>query len=151
ALSGTGLLYPPHWAFLLVRAQTALWIIMAVNLTIGGVGAFALARVLGVSRSAGLCGALVFPLGNSTVDVMTWSPMVSGPYVWIPLALYCCERILRAPSIRKGIALALVLTAALLPSFPQPVLLCCQLIAMRVVWEFATRRVAQPFTVVLAV
>src|SRR5213075_1249268 len=80
-----------------------------------------------------------------------WSPMVASPYVWLPMALYCCESILRAPTMRKGAALAVVLSLALLPGFPQPVLLSCQLIALRVAWEFVTSRVAQPLTAVVAV
>ena len=143
-ISSTGLLYPPYWLFLLLDAQHAHWVVTLINLTIAGVGAFALGRTLGVSRGAALCGAIAFELGNATLDVNTWSPMLGGPYVWLPAALCCCERILRAPSLRMGAALALVLTFAFLPGFPQIVLFTYQLIALRVAWEFATHRVARP-------
>jgi hypothetical protein len=148
-ISSTGLLYPPYWLFLLLDPQHAHWAVTLINLTIAGVGAFALGRTLGVSRGAALCGAIAFELGNATLDVNTWSPMVGSPYVWLPAALCCCERILRGPSLRMSAALAIVLAFALLPGFPQIVLFAYQLIALRVGWEFATRRVPRPWATVL--
>jgi hypothetical protein len=113
---------------------------MIINLAIGGISAYALCRELGVSRPAALCGALSFQLGTAALNLTTWTPMVAAPYVWLPAALLFCERILRRPSVNDGLALGATLAIALLPGFPQTVFFACQLIALRVLWEFATRR-----------
>lgn len=151
AISTTALLYPTTWFFWFLDPNTALRAVTLFNLTVGGIGAYGLGRELGVRPAAALCGALSFELGNATLDMSTWSPMVGSPYVWLPAALWCCERSLRAPSVRSGIALALTLTMALLTGFPQPILLGYQLIALRVAWELVTRRAQRPAAMLIAV
>lgn len=151
AMSTTALLYPTTWFFWVLDPDTALRAVTVFNLTVGGIGAYGLGRELGARPVAALCGALSFELGNATLDMTTWSPMVGSPYVWLPAALWCCERSLRAPSVRSGIGLALTLTMALLTGFPQPVLLGYQLIALRVAWELITRRAQRPAAILAAV
>jgi hypothetical protein len=144
AISGTGLLYPLNWFFFVLNPTYALLVVTWLNLAIGGVGAFLLCRELGVSRIAALCGALTFQLGNASLDINSWSPMYGSPFAWMPVALWCCERILREPSTRMGLGLAIALTLALLQGSPQIVFYTYQLIALRVAWEAVTRRVANP-------
>lgn len=148
-ISSSGVLYPANLSFLFLGADQALRAVTIFNLTVAGVSAYALGRELGVGRTAAVAGALAFELGNATLDLNTWSPMVGGPYVWLPAAMLFCERILRAPSLRRAVALAVVLCLALLPGFPQPVVYAYQLIALRALWEFATRRVSRPMMTLL--
>src|SRR5262245_1020961 len=151
AISGTGPLYPLNWFFFFLSSTYALYAVTALNLAIGGVGAFALGREIGVSRVAAVCGAITFQLGNASLDVNSWSPMYGSPYAWMPVALWCCERILREPSTRKGWALALAMTLALLPGSPQILLYTYQLIALRVVWELMTSRTARSLATLRAI
>ena len=79
-----------------------------------------------------------------TVNRVTgWSPMHSGPWAWVPWALYCCERLLRAPTRGGVVALATVLALALLPGWVLLVTLAYQLIVLRVVWDVLTRARAE--------
>jgi hypothetical protein len=139
-ISSTGILYPASFFFLLLGGDHALYAVTVFNLAVAGVGLYLLARELGLSRAAAVCGAAAFELGNATLDNNTWTPLVGGAYVWMPAAMLCCERILRTPSLRTGAALAIVLSIAMLPGFPQPVVYCYQLIALRSAWEFVSRR-----------
>ena len=49
--------------------------------------------------------------------------------------MWCCERLVKAPSLRRALLLGLVLAVALLPGHPQFVLFICQLVALRLVVE----------------
>jgi hypothetical protein len=144
-----GLLYPANLFFLLLDPDRALRAVLFFNLAVGGLSAYFLCRTLGLAQAAAVGGALAFELGNATAFVTMWAPQAAGPYAWFPAAMLCCERILREPSVRGGIALGAVLAVALLAGFPQTVLFAYQLIALRVVWELATRRVRRPGSVVL--
>jgi len=146
-----GLLYPANVLFLLLDPDWALRGVLLFNLLVAGVSAFLLMKELGLTTVAAVGGALAFELGNATAFMTVWTPQTGGPYAWLPAAMLCCERILRGPSLRRGIALGLVLTLALLPGFPQTVLFIYQLVVLRVVWEFATRRVTRPASVVLTI
>jgi len=139
-ISSTGILYPLNALFLLLDADLALRGVIVLNLVVAGVGAYLLCRELGTGRLAAAAGAMAFELGCSTLNVSTWTPFVSGPYVWLPLALLFCERCLRHPSPPNGIGLAVILAIALLPGFPQTVVFAYQLIALRVAWEIVMRR-----------
>jgi hypothetical protein len=142
-----GLLYPANLLFLLLDSDLALRGVMFFNLTVAGVSAYFLCRTLGLAPAAAVGGALAFELGNASTFMTLWSPQAGGPYAWFPAAMLCCERILRAPSVRRAVALGIVLSLALLPGFPQTVLFAYQLIVLRVVWEVATRRVHRPASV----
>ena len=98
-ISSTGFLYPANVLFLILPPLQALRAVTVFNFTVAGLGMYALARELGAGRAAALCGALAFQLGSATIDLSTWGPQMSGPYVWMPVALLFCERLLRAPSL----------------------------------------------------
>ena len=135
----TGALYPPFLFFLVLGGDHALYALLVFNLAVGSVGAYLLCRELGVGTIAALCGGLAFGFSNAGADVITYTPLVSGPYAWMPAAILCCERILKAPTLRRGIALGVVLTLALLPGHPQPLLYIYQLIALYVAFAVAVR------------
>jgi hypothetical protein len=98
-----------------------------------------------------LCGAVAFELGNAMTDMTVWVPIISGAYAWMPAALLFCERLLRAPTRRDAVAFGIALALACLAGFPQIVLYTCQLIALRVLWGLASRRVARPVAAVGAI
>ena len=144
AFSITGLLYPVNWVFAILSREPALLTSMTVNLAIGGLGAWWLGREMGLSRPAALAGGLAFAYGCGALLLAAWSPMHIGPYVWMPVALAATERLLHAPSPRRGALLGLVLTLQLLPGFPQTSFFTYQVVALRVLWELLTARVSRP-------
>jgi hypothetical protein len=143
-IGSTATLYPPHWLFLWLDADVALRAVVVFHLVVAGVGAFALCRELGASLAAAIAGAIAFELGNATLAVTAWMPIVAAPYVWMPFAMLYCERILRAPSLGVAIRLGFVLAVSLLAGFPQTVLFTAQLIGLRFVWELISRRLEHP-------
>ena len=143
-ISQTGLLYPPYLVFLLFEPERALTALLWLHLVIGGVGTYWLGRHLGVRPIAALAGALAFEMGNAMIGLTISSPTHAAPYVWMPAALLCCERLLQRPDGRRAAALAVVLAIAILPGMPQTVFFIYQVIALRVVWEFATGSVQRP-------
>lgn len=131
----TGLLHPLNFLFLVLAPQTALRGVLFGNLVIGGLGSYGLGRELGVSRAAALGGALAFVLGSSTYHVTLWMPTVQAPYVLLPVAMWCCERLVKIPDLHRSLLLGLVLGVALLPGHPQFVLFICQMLALRLMWS----------------
>jgi hypothetical protein len=136
----TGILYPPSAFFLLFEPDRALHALLFTNMAIGALGAYVLGRELGVGRIAALAGGLAFAFSHAAIDLISFTPIVSGPYAWLPWALALCERILRAPSARAAIGLGVVLTLALLPGHPQGLVYTYQVIALRILWEMLVRR-----------
>jgi hypothetical protein len=142
-IGSTGVLSPTNLFALFLSTDNALSAVTVMNLTIAGVSAYALARELGIGRIGALCGALAFELGNTSIDLNTWVPMNGGAYVWLPAMMLGCERVLRAPSLRRGLQLAAIVALALLPGSPQPVLYAYQLIALRLLWVIGGREVVR--------
>jgi hypothetical protein len=136
AISTVGLLYPANVLFLLLPPSTALRGVLFANLVVGGLGSWALARELGLDTEATLAGTLAFMLGGTTVGLTVWTPTVQGAYVWMPVALLFCERLVRRGQLRDGLWLGLALAMALLPGHPQFTLFTCELVCLRLVWSF---------------
>src|SRR6185369_12843663 len=134
-ITETGLFYPANVLFLFLPPETALRGVLFVNLVVGGLGAYALAREIGVSRLAALGAALAFMLGSAGLCLTTWMPTVQAPFVWMPVAMLYCERLAKAPTLRSALLLGMALAAGLLPGHPQFVLFTCQLVALRVLWS----------------
>lgn len=140
-----GLLYPPHLAFAVLEANTAVHVVLILNMLLGAVGMFLLTRELGLGWVAAVGGALAFELGDPMAQLTGWSPTHSGPWTWLPWALLLCERVLRAPSRRGVVGLAVVLTLALLPGWVLIAALTYQLIALRVGWALVTAPRERPW------
>ena len=134
ATTGTALLYPLNAFFLVFPPQLALRLLLFCNLFIGGAGVYALARELHASRPAAIGGGLAFVLGPSAYNLTTWEPTISIPYMWMPWAMWCCERLLKGPTLRDALLLGSVLGISLVAGHPQFVFFSCQLIALRVAW-----------------
>lgn len=139
-VSQTGLLYPPYLAFLLFDPGLALDVVVFLHLVIAGVGSYLLGRSLGLGTVASLATALTFEMGNAMIALSISSPTHAAPYAWLPIVLWCTERLLHAPSNRRGAGLAVALTLAILPGMPQVIYFTYQLIALRVGFELLTRR-----------
>lgn len=138
-IATTGLYYPLNVLFLALEPQTALRGLLLANLAIGGLGVYGLGRQLGMSGMAALGAALAFILGNSAYHVTKWTPTVQAPYVWMPVAMLYCERLVKAPTLRSAVLLGGALAIALLPGHPQFVAFTCQLIALRLLWALFDR------------
>lgn len=151
ANSLTAMLYPPNALFAVLGLDIGLRAVAIVNLYIGGFGAYLLARELRLDRGPALVAGLAFTLGNSALLLVKWSPMHIAPYVWFPWAMLYCERLLRAPGRGDLAGLAVVLTLALLPGFPQTVLFIYLLIGMRVLWALAARECSHPRSSISAI
>jgi hypothetical protein len=136
----TALLYPPNLLGLVVGAPAWLWGQAIFHLGVAGLGSYALGRQLGLGRSAALGGALAFELSGIVVGLASWSPLIVAAYVWLPAALACQERILRAPAATWAVGLGGILTLQLLAGFPQVAGFTYQVLALRVVWELLVRR-----------
>ena len=135
AITETGLLYPFNALFLVASPQIALRALLFTNLVIGGLGAYCLLRELGSSAVGAVGGALTFMLGTAAYNLTTWMPTIQAPYMWMPVAMLYCERLIKAPRLAEALLLGLVLAVGLLPGHPQFVLFTCQLIALRVLWS----------------
>jgi hypothetical protein len=146
-----GLLYPPHLLFLVLEPNAAVHAVLILNMVIGGVGMLLLTRELGLGWVAALGGAVVFELGDPMAQLTGWSPMQNGPWAWVPWALLLCERLLKEPTRRRVVALAVVLALELLPGWVLITALTYQLIALRVAWELLTGARPRPWRSALAI
>jgi hypothetical protein len=144
AISQTGLLYPVNFLFFILDREPALLASVFLHLGVAGAGTFLLCRALGAGAPAALCAALTFQLAGSTVQLATWTPIHIGTYSWLPVALWRTEHLVRHPTFRQSVLLALVLTLQLLPGFPQIVFFTYQLIAARIAWSLLTREAHRP-------
>jgi len=135
-----GFLNPVNAVFWIFAREPAVLLCIVLNLSIGGAGTFALGRAIGLVPIAALCGALAFQLGWAVTNLATWSPTHIGTLVWLPVVMWRCERLVRAPSMRQGILMGLALTAQLLAGFPQIVVFTYQLVALRIGWALVLRQ-----------
>lgn len=134
ALSQTGLLYPPHWLFLVLAPGRALSAVIILNHVIAGVGMFLLGRRLGASAGAAVGGMLALQVGTTLPVFSTMSLPYLGAYAWLPAAALATERLLAEPRGRRAVALALVLAVQWLAGAPQVWLLTVQLLGFRLLW-----------------
>jgi hypothetical protein len=84
------LILPTDWAFMLLRTS---------NYFIAGLGAYALARVLGVGRVAGAYAGLSFALGSFMVGHLDHGNILRSA-AWLPALLCCGELALRTTGRR---------------------------------------------------
>jgi len=139
AITLVAALYPLHWVMPSLGIDQAMVVLFGLHLLIGGAGAYALGRVLRLRRAAALCGALTFQLGWTTLFLGYWSPMTLAVYAWLPGALAATELLLRGATARRVALLAALLGLQWLAGYPQVSVFTYQLIALRAVWEVATR------------
>src|SRR5215813_10058657 len=119
AMSQVGLLYPVNVVFALLAREPALLASALINLSIAGVGTLLLARALGMAVVPALCAALALELGWVAGWLASWSPIHLSSFAWMPVALWRAERLIDRPTVRRAIALAVVLTIQAMPGFFQ--------------------------------
>ncbi|MHC4986839.1 MAG: hypothetical protein ACYTFO_11905, partial [Planctomycetota bacterium] len=136
----TALLYPVNTLFLSGDLDLWLYSQAVFHLSLAGIGIYLLCRELGLERTPAFCGALAFQLGGVCRTAVVWSPAVLGPYAWLPLAMFLCERILRTPRPALGVGLGAILTLQMLAGLPLVLIFTYQLIALRLFWEMVSRR-----------
>jgi len=140
-----GFLYPLHLLFLVLEPSVALHVILIVSMLVGGLGAFALGQEWGLGLPAALGAALAFELGHPMSEFVGWSPMITGPLVWVPWVLLAFERLLAAPSRRRCALLAILLAVQLLPGNVLVNALTYQVIALRLAWEMLFGGAGRPW------
>lgn len=146
-----GLLYPFHLLFLVLDANTAVHVVLIINMALGAIGMLLLGRELGLGWLGAFAGALAFELGDPMAQLTSWSPMHNGPWVWLPWVLLFVERLLRAPTRRDVVGLTVAIALEILPGFVLITAFTYQLIAFRVAWELLRRRDTQAVRSALAV
>ena len=104
----------------MLAPEAGLRAVLFTNLVIGGLGAYALGREVGASPIGAGAGALAFVLGSAAYALTTWMPTVQAPYVWMPAAMLCCERLLKAPSLPVALLLG-VCTGGRTVTRPSPI------------------------------
>lgn len=114
----TAMLYPPNWLFWLLPTQYALTIVVLLQFSIAGVGAFLYARSLQLSRLAAFVGALTFMFNGFLVVRIVHLSIMSGAAL-IPLVFWGMERLLQRGSIRRFVMAAVVVGVQALTGHPQ--------------------------------
>ncbi len=113
----SGVFFPPNLIFFLTDSPHA-WVVAAIlKLFIAGVGAFLLARVLGLGRLGRWFAGLCFPFSGFTIVWLCY-PM-GGVAVWLPLVLWLVELIAERPDRKRVAWLGLVIGLVLLGGHPE--------------------------------
>jgi hypothetical protein len=89
-------LFPLHLVFAALPVQLGLVLLPWLRLVIGGVGAFAFARLLGTSERGSLLAAVAFPL-SGVVTSWVLFPMANC-HALIPWVLWSTEKLARRPA-----------------------------------------------------
>lgn len=137
---GVALFYPTTLLYLFVDIDLAVYLEVAINFAICGVGMYFLCRELRLAPLASVAGAAALQLGGIGTGLAGWTSLIFGAFAWIPITLLFCERLLRSPTLPASLGLGTALGVQILAGFPQTSQFTIQLIALRVLWEFASLR-----------
>jgi len=138
-----GLLYPLTLPMFVLDRDHALAVNVIAHLCIAGGGVFLLARALGLSTLAALCGGLALEFAGAVLILAGWGPILIGTYAWMPVAAWRAERLVQEPTRRNAVWLGLVLTLQLLAGLPQTLFFTYQLVALRLAWALLMRETRQ--------
>jgi hypothetical protein len=116
-----GWLFPLNWPALLFGVAPMWGWIALAKLLIAGLGAFALARALGVGRPGALAGGAVYMLSAPLMVWLQW-PLATG-FALLPWLLLATECAARSPGRRAVAGVAAVVGLSLLGGHPETVLL----------------------------
>lgn len=120
-----GALYPLNWLLYgLLPTTTALTLSIVLHYVIAGTGLFLLARVLRLSRSAALIGALSWALGGFCIAHLSHVSILTT-VAWLPWMLWLTRMLFERPdaAVRASLGLALVVGLQFLAGHPQMALL----------------------------
>ena len=90
----TAAFYPPNVLFLLMPAERAFGWSLALHVALAGLGAYALARLLGLRRLSALVAGLAYGAGGYITAHWVFPSMVYAA-VWLPLMLALTTRLMR--------------------------------------------------------
>jgi len=117
ATTQVGVFYPGNWLWLVLPADQALVILMAVECSVGGFFAYGLFRVWGNDRFAAVLGAVLFVFA-CLLGLAFWPPALAT-LTWLPWILLCIEKLVRQVSWRWSAGLAVGVAMQALAGFPQ--------------------------------
>ncbi len=125
ANANTQVLYPPTWLLLLLPPATYYSVYVLLHLVFGGLGLYALARHLGLSRPAALTGAGVFLVGGPTLSLINvWNHFAGA--CWMPWVVLASLRAVRDGRPRAALVWGIAVAAQVFAGSPD---LCALTIA----------------------
>lgn len=126
----TGVLYPPSWLLLLADGNHGIGLLLAFHLLLAAVGAYGLARGMGLAPPAALACASVFSFGGcllSSVNMINFMQALA----WLPWVLWAFERDARAPGPRRWALAALAVALQTLAGAPDVSIMTGLVVAAR--------------------
>jgi len=131
ANSNFQVLYPPTWLLLLLPPAPYYTLYVLLHLLFGGLGLYALARHLGVSRPAALAGAAVFVTCGPTLSfVNVWNHLAGA--CWMSWVVLASLRAVRARSAEAALVWGAAVAAQVYAGSPDLCLLT--LVATLAAW-----------------
>lgn len=144
-----GLMYPGNWLYLLLDTAVATELNLVLHLFLAGLGAWLLARTLGLSPLAGVAWALGFTWSGWMISYTDEASLISG-MSWLPMTLFAIERALRGgrvAAVGLAAAVACQLLNGAIEFFVQNMYACGAWSALRLAqlarggdWRSALRR-----------
>ena len=117
---GVALFYPTTLLYLFVDIDLAVYLEVAINFAICGVGMYFLCRELRLAPLASVAGAAALQLGGIGTGLAGWTSLIFGAFAWIPITLLFCERLLRSPTLPASLGLGPHWVCRSSPVFPRP-------------------------------
>lgn len=126
-------LFPINFIYFLAQSPYA-WVVMAlVKLYIAGLGAFLLARQLGLGRTGRWFVGLCFPFSGF---VTVWLLYALGNVaIWLPWLLWRVEKLAQAPGPRSAAWLAVLICLAVLGGHPETTAHVLLLTGVYMLWQ----------------
>jgi hypothetical protein len=128
-------LYPPTWLMIAIPPARALGWLIAAHLVLTGAGMFAWARARGLSRTAGLIGALALEGCGYLIARAGLFPSIAFTFAWIPVWLWRVERLAQRPDRRRAARLAVVVGLGLLAGHAQTAVYGLVLTGLLLLWR----------------
>ncbi|MBI5292089.1 MAG: YfhO family protein [Chloroflexi bacterium] len=113
--------YPPNWLALLLPPETAVSVLAVLHLSLAGVGAARLARMLGVGPLGAAVSGLTFGL-SGYLTARLWFISIDNTMAWLPWVLLFAPRPAPSPVANpraRFLALSLVIALQLLAGHAQ--------------------------------
>ena len=112
-----GALYPPNWLHAVLPVQTAFVVLAALHLALAVVFTGVFARALGAGGWGGAVAGLAYASSLQVVGSI-WSPPTHYAAAWAPGLFLAVDRLIARPTLRRTVALAVVVGMALLSGWP---------------------------------
>lgn len=97
-------LYPLSAIYYVLELPVAYGWYTVINLWLAGVFMMAFVRALGVGRGAGVLAGVVYQLNGFVLASVVFQMMIGG-FVWLPLLLWMCERVLNGQKTLASVAI----------------------------------------------